>query len=245
VLSRAENVRYRHNDPDHLATLLKASRAKRKLILTDAVFSMDGDIAPLPDLLELAEAHDAWLVVDDAHGFGVLGDEGRGTLSHFGIPITPRLIYMGTLGKAAGVSGAFVAGTDRVIEWLLQCARTYTFTTASSPVITTTLLKSLELIRKGSRLRAHLFSLIERLRMGLSQIRWELLPSPTAIQPVIIGSNKDALRVSQALAEMGLLVPAIRPPTVPKGSARLRISLSAGHNGEHIDRLTNALKGLQ
>lgn len=243
-LSRAENVRYRHNDMDHLATLLKDSRAKRKLILTDAVFSMDGDIAPLPALLALAEAHDAWLVVDDAHGFGILGHEGRGTLSHFGIPISSRVIYMGTLGKAAGVSGAFVAGTDSVVEWLLQRARTYTFTTASSPIITATLLKSLELIKKGSLLRARLFSNIERLRMELSQTRWELLPSPTAIQPVIIGSNEEALKVSHALMEMGILVPAIRPPTVPKGSARLRISLSAGHNDEHIDRLIDALKGL-
>ncbi len=245
VLSRAENVRYRHNDVAHLASLLKESTAKRKLILTDAVFSMDGDIAPLPELLELAEKHDAWLVADDAHGFGVLGHEGRGTLAHFGMPIVPRLIYVGTLGKAAGVSGAFVAGTDKVMEWVLQRARTYTFTTASSPIITATLLKSLELIRQGSLLRAHLFSLIERLRMGLSQTRWELMPSPTAIQPVIIGSNEEVLSVSQALAEQGIFVPAIRPPTVPKGSARLRISLSAGHNTEHIDGLIEALKGLQ
>lgn len=244
LLSRAENVRYRHNDMDHLAALLKESQAKRKLILTDAVFSMDGDVAPLPELFALAEAHDAWLVVDDAHGFGVLGADGRGTLSHFGIPAASRVIYMGTLGKAAGVSGAFIAGSDTVVEWLLQRARTYTFTTASSPVIAATLVKSLELIRKGSLLRARLFSNIERLRMGLSQTRWELLPSPTAIQPVVIGSNEEALRVSQALAEMGIFVPAIRPPTVPKGSARLRISLSAGHNDEHIDRLTDALKGL-
>lgn len=244
VLSRAENVRYRHNDIDHLTILLKENRAKRKLILTDAVFSMDGDVAPLPELLALADEHDAWLVVDDAHGFGILGHEGRGTLSHFGLPISPRIIYMGTLGKAAGVSGAFVAGTDKVIEWLLQRARTYTFTTASSPIIAATLIKSLELIKKGAIKRARLFSLIERLRMGLSQTRWELMPSPTAIQPVLIGSNEETLRVSQALSEMGIYVPAIRPPTVPKGSARLRISLSAGHNDEHIDRLTDALKGL-
>jgi len=245
VLSRAENVRYRHNDLDHLASLLKESKAKRKLILTDAVFSMDGDVAPLPGLLELAQRHDAWLVVDDAHGFGVLGYEGRGTLSHFGISPTPRLLYIGTLGKAAGVSGAFVAGASNVIEWLLQRARTYTFTTASSPVIAATLLKSLELIRTGSLLRAHLFSLIERLRMGLSQTRWELMPSPTAIQPVIIGTNEETLRVAQALTDRGILIPAIRPPTVPKDSARLRISLSAGHNGEDVDRLTDALRGVQ
>lgn len=244
VLSRAENVRYRHNDMDHLATLLKESKAKCKLILTDAVFSMDGDVAPLPELLALAQEHDAWLVVDDAHGFGILGADGRGTLSHFGIPFSDRLIYVGTLGKAAGVSGAFAAGTGKVIEYLLQRARTYTFTTASSPIIAATLIRSLELIKKGALKRARLFSHIERLRLALSQTRWELMPSPTAIQPVIIGSNEETLKVSQALSENGIFVPAIRPPTVPKGSARLRISLSAGHNDEHIDRLTDALKGL-
>ncbi len=245
LLSRAENIRYRHNDTAHLASLLKKSKAKRKLILTDAVFSMDGDVAPLPELYELAERYDAWLVIDDAHGFGVLGHEGRGTHSHFGIPISPRLIYIGTLGKAAGVSGAFVAGTENVIEWLLQRARTYTFTTATSPIISACILKSLELIEKGSLLRSHLFSLIERLRLGLSQSKWQLLSSPTAIQPVIIGTNEETLRLSKNLIERGIFVPAIRPPTVPKGSARLRISLSAGHNVEQIDLLIAALKELQ
>lgn len=244
-LSRADNIRYHHNDMVHLEALLKNSKAKRKLILSDAVFSMDGDLAPLPDLLELARRYDAWLVLDDAHGFGVLGPEGNGSLAHFRIPMDPRLVYVGTLGKAAGVSGAFVAATDNVIEWLLQRARTYTYTTASSPIIVATLLKSLELIKTGSLLRARLFSLIEHLRMGLSQTRWALLPSPTAIQPVIIGSNDETLRIADALASQGILVPAIRPPTVPKGSARLRISLSAGHNVEHINQLIGALKGLQ
>ncbi len=245
LLSRAENIRYRHNDINHLESLLKKSQARRKLILTDAVFSMDGDVAPIPELYELAQRHDAWLVIDDAHGFGVLGEEGRGTLSHFKIPVSPRLIYIGTLGKAAGVFGAFAAGTENVIEWLLQRARTYTFTTATSPIIAATIIKSLELIRKGSLLRAHLFSLVERLRLGLSQTKWQLLSSPTAIQPVIIGENRKTLEIAQKLADQGIFVPAIRPPTVPKGSARLRISLSAGHNVEQIDLLINALKALQ
>lgn len=245
LLSRADNIRYRHADTAHLASLLEKSRAKRKLILTDAVFSMDGDIAPLPALLELAKMHDAWLVVDDAHGFGVLGPEGRGTLAHFGITPEPRLVYMGTLSKAAGVTGAFATGSFHVMEWLLQRARTYTFTTAASPVIAATLLKSLELIRQGQERRARLFSLAKRLQAGLSQTQWEWLPSPTAIQPVITGSNEKTLQIAQALAKRGILVPAIRPPTVPKGRARLRISLSAGHNEEQVDRLLDGLKELQ
>lgn len=245
LLSRADNIRYRHTDTAHLASLLEKSHAKRKLILTDAVFSMDGDIAPLPTLLELAKTHDAWLVVDDAHGFGVLGPEGRGTLAHFKITATPRLIYMGTLSKAAGVTGAFAAGNAQVMEWLFQCARTYTFTTAASPVIAATLLKSLELIRQGEDRRAKLFSLVKRLHTGLTQINRKYFPSPTAIQPVIIGSNEKALQIAQTLAKRGILVPAIRPPTVPKGSARLRISLSAGHNEKQVDRLLDGLKELQ
>ncbi|MCM1512369.1 MAG: 8-amino-7-oxononanoate synthase [Oxalobacter formigenes] len=245
LLSRADNIRYRHTDIEHLASLMEKSRARQKLILTDAVFSMDGDIAPLPALLDLAKIHDAWLVADDAHGFGVLGPEGRGTLAHFGITPTPRLVYMGTLSKAAGVSGAFAAGNAQVMEWLLQRARTYTFTTAASPVVVATLIKSIELIRQGEDRRTRLFSLSRRLQAGLSQTRWEWLPSPTAIQPVITGSNEKTLQIAQALASRGILVPAIRPPTVPKGRARLRISLSAGHNEEQIDKLLDGLKELQ
>ncbi|MCC7220440.1 MAG: 8-amino-7-oxononanoate synthase, partial [Candidatus Contendobacter sp.] len=139
-LARAEHIRYPHGDLDHLARRLAQSSARRKLILTDAVFSMDGDLAPLPELFALAERYDAWLVVDDAHGFGVLGPGGRGSLAHFGLPLSPRLILMGTLGKAAGVSGAFVAGDRRVMEWLMQRARPYIFTTASSPIIAAALI---------------------------------------------------------------------------------------------------------
>ena len=244
-LSRADSQRYAHGDLPMLERLLAKSSAKRKLIVTDAVFSMDGDLAPLPGLLELAERYDAWLVVDDAHGFGVLGEGGRGSLAHFSIDANnPRLVYMGTLGKAAGASGAFVAGSQLVIEWLLQRARTYIFTTGSSPLIACALLASLDLIESGDARRDHLRALAEQLRAGLATTRWQLLASPTAIQPVIIGDNHEALLVAGALYERGLWVPAIRPPTVPKGTARLRVSLSAAHTTEHVAALVAALQDL-
>jgi len=242
LLARAEHVRYPHGDVEGLARRLEQSRPRRKLILTDAVFSMDGDLAPLPQLFELAERFDAWLVVDDAHGFGVLGPGGRGSLAHFGLPPSPRLILMGTLGKAAGVSGAFVAGDRRVIEWLTQRARPYIFTTASSPVIAAALLASLDLIAAGDDRRAHLRDLIARLRAGLQGLPWRLLPSPTAIQPVLVGGNDAAVRLAERLFARGLWVPAIRPPTVPAGTARLRISLSAAHTLEQVEALIAALR---
>lgn len=241
LLARAEHVRYPHGDVDALAARLEQSRAHRKLILTDAVFSMDGDLAPLPELFALAERFDAWLVIDDAHGFGVLGPSGRGSIAHFELPPSPRLILMGTLGKAAGVSGAFVAGDQRVIDWLVQRARPYIFTTASSPLIATALLASLDLIAAGDERRAHLRRLIDRLRSGLEELPWRLLPSPTAIQPLLIGGNDAVVRLSERLFARGLWVPAIRPPTVPAGTARLRISLSAAHDETQIDALITAL----
>ena len=241
-LARAEHIRYPHGDLETLARRLAQSSARRKLILTDAVFSMDGDLAPLPELFELAERYDAWLVVDDAHGFGVLGPGGRGSLAHFGLPPSPRLILMGTLGKAAGVSGAFVAGDRRVMEWLMQRARPYIFTTASSPIIAAALIASLELITNGDERRAHLQRLIARLQTGLSSLAQPLLPSPTAIQPLIIGSNKAAVQLAGQLFERGLWVPAIRPPTVPTGTARLRISLSAAHSEAQLDALIKTLR---
>jgi 8-amino-7-oxononanoate synthase len=243
-LARADSQRYAHGDLAALERLLAASQAKRKLILTDAVFSMDGDLAPLPGLLELAEHFDAWLVVDDAHGFGVLGAQGRGSLAHFAIPAAQRIVYMGTLGKAAGGSGAFVAAHEAVIEWLLQRARSYIFTTGSSPIMACALASSLELIAHGDARRAHLWQLAAQLRDGLAGTRWQLLPSPTAIQPVIIGDNHEALRVANALFERGLWVPAIRPPTVPRGTARLRVSLTAAHSAEQVAQLIDALRDL-
>jgi len=243
-LSRTESHRYAHGDLAVLERQLSASTAPRKLILTDAVFSMDGDLAPLPGLLELAERFDAWLALDDAHGFGVLGAQGRGSLAHFNLPAAQRVVYVGTLGKAAGGSGAFVAGSQTVIEWLLQRARTYIFTTGSSPAMACALLASLDLIEGGDARREHLRQLTAQLHDGLADTRWQLMPSPTAIQPVIIGDNHEALRVASALYERGLWVPAIRPPTVPKGSARLRVSLTAAHSTKHVAQLVDALRDL-
>jgi 8-amino-7-oxononanoate synthase len=243
LLSRAAFIRYAHRDLGQLASRLAASRARVKLICTDAVFSMDGDLAPLPQLLDLADAHDAWLVVDDAHGFGVLGDgrdAGRGTLAHFGLA-SERIVYMGTLGKAAGVAGAFVAAHPAVIETLLQTARSYIYTTASPPLLASALAASLALMRSDSARRDRLFALISRWRGLASTLRWPLLPSTTPIQPLIIGDAGDAIAVSEALWDRGIWVPAIRPPTVPPGSARLRITLSAAHSDADVDRLVAAL----
>lgn len=243
-LSRADSHRYPHGDLVTLEKQLAASNAKRKLIATDAVFSMDGDLASLPELLALAERYDAWLLIDDAHGFGVLGERGAGSLSHFKIPYSPRLIVMGTLGKAAGAGGAFVAGSETLIELLINKARSYIFTTAAPPAIACALLKSLEIIAAGGDRRATLQAHIAHLRAGLAGLPWQLLDSPTAIQPLIIGENDAALALSAALAERGIWVPAIRPPTVPKGTARLRISLSAAHTAADIDQLIAALREL-
>mgnify|MGYP000853277421 FL=1 len=243
-LSRADSQRYAHADLAALEGLLAASTARRRLILTDAVFSMDGDLAPLPGLLALAERYDAWLVVDDAHGFGVLGPQGRGSIGHFGLPASHRLICMGTLGKAAGAAGAFVAAHATVIEWLAQRARTYIFTTAGSPLIACALATSLDLIAAGDARRAHLRHLVGQLRDGLAGSRWRLLPSPTAIQPVIVGDNHATVRLAAALLERGLWVPAIRPPTVPQGTARLRVSLSAAHSAAQVAQLVDALREL-
>jgi 8-amino-7-oxononanoate synthase len=244
LLSRAKLQRYPHLDMRALGKLLAASGGKRKLVLSDAVFSMDGDIAPVPELLAMCERHDAWLLLDDAHGFGVLGREGRGALSHFRVN-SPRIIYMGTLGKAAGVFGAFVAGEKEVIQTLIQRARSYVYTTAPPPLLAHTLLKSLDLIRAESARRTHLMDLIALLKNRLRLENWRLLASQTPIQPLIIGESRAAVKVSQALAEAGILVPAIRPPSVPQGTARLRISLSAAHSTDDVERLVAALHELE
>jgi 8-amino-7-oxononanoate synthase len=203
---------------------------------------MDGDLAPLAELFALAERFDAWLVVDDAHGFGVLGERGAGSLAHCGIGAHPRIVLMGTLGKAAGVSGAFVAGSQTVIDYLQNKARSYIFTTAASPAVAAALAKSVRIIAEGEEKRAHLQALIRQLREGAADLPWPLLPSPTAIQPLIVGGNQAALALSNALWRRGLWVPAIRPPSVPVGSARLRISLSAAHTAEDVARLLAALR---
>ncbi|MGH8750727.1 MAG: 8-amino-7-oxononanoate synthase [Burkholderiales bacterium] len=243
-LSRAAVHRYAHSDVAALEQELASSSATRKLVMTDAVFSMDGDIAPLPQLLALCERFDAWLLIDDAHGFGVLGEGGRGVLAHFNLR-SPRIIYMGTLGKAAGVFGAFVAAEKEVIEILIQRARTYIYTTALPPLLAHVLPVSLKLIESENWRREHLARLIAQLRAQLELQRWRLLPSTTAIQPLVIGANAEALRVGAGLERAGILAPAIRPPSVPEGTARLRISLSAGHTLEDIARLTQALQELE
>lgn len=240
----ADVQRYPHNDLVALERLLAASKARSKLIVTDAVFSMDGDLAPLPGLLALAECFDAWLVVDDAHGFGVLGRQGRGSLAHFNLPAASRILLMGTLGKAAGIGGAFVAGSARAIEYLLNKGRSYIFTTATPPAIACALRASLRRIEDGDVLRRQLGNNIARLRDGLHDLPWRMPASLTAIQPLIVGDNQAALDLAQALWTRGLWVPAIRPPTVPRGTARLRISVSAAHTSDDIDRLVAALKEL-
>ncbi|HEY8355474.1 MAG TPA: 8-amino-7-oxononanoate synthase [Methylophilaceae bacterium] len=241
VLARADLQRYRHNDLAQLESQLAASTAKRKLVIADAVFSMDGDLAPVPELLGLCERYDAWLMLDDAHGFGVLGEQGRGVLSHFGLR-SPRIIYMATLGKAAGVSGAFVAAEQVVIEYLLQQARTYIYTTATPPALAAATLAALDVMQQDAARRSHLHALIARLKQHLQLKRWQLMPSDTAIQPLLVGDNQEAVRLSEYLQRHGILVPAIRPPTVPVGTARLRISLSAAHALTDLDRLADALQ---
>ena len=243
LLSRAALKRYRHGDMEQLDQLLGKVNQGRKLIITDAVFSMDGDIAPLPELLALCERHDAWLLVDDAHGFGVLGEQGRGSLSHFGIE-SERIIYMATLGKAAGVSGAFVAAEPVVIATLVNHARSYVYTTATPPALSVALAESIRLIAQGDDRRAHLQKLIAQLRKGLADLPWRLMPSSTAIQPLLIGDNQQALALSEGLRERGIWVAAIRPPTVPQGTARLRITLSAAHRAADVEQLVGALHEL-
>lgn len=244
VLSRAELNRYPHNDLAALEKMLQASHAARKLVIADAVFSMDGDIAPVPELLALCEQYDAWLMLDDAHGFGVLGEKGRGVLSHFQVA-SPRIIYMATLGKAAGVSGAFVAGEPVLIDYLIQNTRTYIYTTATPPALSATLLAALKIIEQEDNRREHLNQLINLLKSNLRLQRWQLMDSFTAIQPVVVGSNEDVLRLSECLLTQGILVPAIRPPTVPKCSARLRISLSAVHSVDDVQRLITAMQSAE
>lgn len=240
-LSRAQVVRYPHADLAALERALADSRARSRLVVTESVFSMDGDLAPLPDLLDLCERFDAWLLVDDAHGFGVLGPQGQGALARFGLR-SPRIVYVGTLGKAAGVAGAFVSGAAEVVETVLQRARTYMFTTASPPLLAAAVEASLQVMREEGWRRDRLRQLIESLKRGLRGAGASLLPSDTPIQPLIIGGNAEAVSVSAALRERGILVPAIRPPTVPAGTARLRISLSAAHDDDDVAQLVAALR---
>jgi 8-amino-7-oxononanoate synthase len=241
-LSRAGIEVYPHGDAVALEAMLSASDADLKMIVTDTVFSMDGDLAPLSALVALAERHGAWLVVDDAHGFGVLGPEGRGALAQSSLR-SAQLIYIGTLGKAAGAAGAFVVAHATVIEWLLQRARPYIFTTAAPSALACAVSASVRLIAgdEGQSRREHLLHLIERVRGILKRSEWLAIDSHTAIQPLVIGANQAALTLAARFESRGMWVPAIRPPTVPAGTSRLRISLSAGHSDQDIDRLEQGL----
>jgi 8-amino-7-oxononanoate synthase len=243
LLSRATLRRYPHADAAELDRLI--GDRDTRMIASDGVFSMDGDLAPLPALALIARRSGAWLLVDDAHGLGVLGREGRGTLDHFGLAAEQVPILMGTLGKAFGTFGAFVAGSDALIETLIQRARSYIYTTATPPAIAEATRTSLALARREDWRREHLQALIARFRTGANQLGIPLSESPTPIQPLIAGSSHQALAWAAELEARGILVGAIRPPTVPEGSARLRVCLSAAHTETMVDRLLDALGTLQ
>ena len=242
VQSNAKVFVYPHGDLSALKTCLQADKSLYKMIVTDAVFSMDGDIADLASLTEMAEQHQALLYIDDAHGFGVFGNLGHGLLEYFDI-CSPNIIYMATLGKAVGVSGAFIAASQCWIDWLIQTSRPVIFSTAPSPAIAHTILKSLELIEstEGKVRREQLHTLIRYWNTHAQFKRWIKFPSKSAIQPLMIGSNHDVLKISKELQDTGYWVPAIRPPTVPKDLTRLRISLNAEHTLGHLDDLLEQL----
>jgi 8-amino-7-oxononanoate synthase len=247
-LSRADIHRFAHADLAQLEAQLQASPARRKLVLSDAVFSMDGDLADIPALIALCERHDALLLLDDAHGFGVCGPQGRGSLAavaRTGAQASRRVLYMATLGKAAGVSGAFVAGHATLVEWLLQKTRSYTFATAAPALLAESVRAALRVTCDEPSRLARLHRNIADFRAGLPEAitgtGWTLLPSHTAIQALVIGANDEALRVMKVLEDAGLWVPAIRPPTVPEGTARLRIALSAAHEPDDVATLLRAL----
>jgi 8-amino-7-oxononanoate synthase len=235
-----------HQDTNELSELLKADQNPLKIIVTDGVFSMDGDLAPVKRLLEIAEQSDALLLVDDAHGFGVLGKHGYGILEQENI-CSDRIVYIGTLGKAAGVSGAFVCAHTTLIEWLIQKGRPFIYSTATPPAIAHTLSKSLDIIKgdEGSNRRTQLNKLIRIWQDEMHFAQWEKVSSCTAIQPVVLGSNANALLAAKLLDEAGYWIPAIRPPTVPIGSARLRITFSANHSETDLRQLIATLKTIE
>ena len=240
-LSGARFQRYLHNDMHSLRTHLARCKGDT-LIATDGVFSMDGDIAPLPDICQLASEFAAWVMVDDAHGLGVLGNTGAGTLEHFNLSQQQVPVLMGTLGKALGTSGAFVAGSKELIETLIQFARPYIYTTASSPAVICATLASVRLVREDVERRAHLQRLISLFRREAALLGLPLADSPTAIQPLLVGDSAQAMAMAARLREKGIWLTAIRPPTVPEGSARLRITLTAAHSVAQVEQLLAALE---
>ncbi|MCY4473241.1 MAG: 8-amino-7-oxononanoate synthase [Kistimonas sp.] len=244
-LSGARLMRYRHCDADDLACKLARSQSRRKLVVTDGVFSMDGDIAPLRTLMRPVQQQGAWLMVDDAHGFGTLGLQGGGAASIFRMSAQEVPVLIGTLGKAFGTSGAFVTGSHALVESLIQSANTYKYTTALPPALAEATRTSLRLVQTENWRRERLQHLIQRFRAGCRQLGLRLLDSQTPIQPIIAGSASRALAMSAALEARGILVTAIRPPTVPQGSSRLRVTFSANHQEEEVDRLLDALDSVQ
>ncbi len=240
VLSRAKVRRYPHGDVDALADML-AQTGGHKLVVTDGVFSMDGDVAPLRELARLCRTHDALLVVDDAHGIGVLGPEGQGSVAALGLSEDDVPLLIGTLGKAVGTSGAFVAGPRLLTDYLVQKARTYIYTTAMPPALAVATCASLELIAGAGERRQRLQQLVLRFRQEATALGYRLMASETPIQPIMVGDNWRALALSRALEDRGIWVTAIRPPTVPEGEARLRVTFSAAHSEQDLDRLLAAL----
>ncbi|MBD9413853.1 8-amino-7-oxononanoate synthase [Pseudomonas sp. PDM16] len=240
LLSGARFSRYLHNDAVSLSNRLRKAEGNT-LVVTDGVFSMDGDLADLPALCAEARRANAWVMVDDAHGFGPLGATGGGIVEHFGLGLEDVPVLVGTLGKAFGTAGAFVAGSEELIETLIQFARPYIYTTSQPPAVACASLRSLQLLRDESWRREDLNRLIARFRAGAAEIGLSLMDSPTPIQPILIGDSERALQLSALLKERGLLVGAIRPPTVPAGSARLRVTLSALHSEAQLERLFDAL----
>lgn len=241
LLSRADFKRFAHSDMQTLSQQMGSQDRGESLVAVDGVFSMDGDAAPLAELATICRDKKAWLMVDDAHGIGVLGENGSGSLEHFALGLDDVPILMGTLGKALGTFGAFVAGSEELIETLIQQARSYIYTTASPPAMAEATRVSLKLVQEESWRRERLQELIRRFRAGAEQQGLSLMPSETPIQPIISGSAEQALAMSARLEEQGILVSAIRPPTVPEGSARLRVTFSANHRDEDVDRLLEAL----
>lgn len=240
LLSGARFSRYLHNDATSLAKRLEKASGNT-LVVTDGVFSMDGDLADLPALCAEAKRHGAWMMVDDAHGFGPLGANGGGIVEHFGVGIDEVPVLVGTLGKAFGTAGAFVAGSEDLIETLIQFARPYIYTTSQPPAVACATLKSLQLLRRENWRREHLAALIARFRQGAVDIGLTLVDSPTPIQPILVGSSARAMKLSAALRERGCLVGAIRPPTVPAGTARLRVTFSASHTEAQVEQLLDIL----
>ncbi len=244
LLSGARLMRYRHNSADDLEARLASRNAGEKLVMSDGVFSMDGDLADVAALSRASSKHGAWFMLDDAHGFGVLGHGGRGTPEHLGVSSGEIPVYMATLGKAVGAAGAFVAGSDALIETLIQKARTYIYTTASPPAVAEAARAGLQIIQSQPQLRERLERNVQYFRDCCDELGIRLTDSRTAIQPVMIGDAAAAVHTSEQLLARGLLVTAIRPPTVPEGTARLRITLSAAHERAHIDKLLSALNAI-